>query len=62
MRSGPRSTCRRGLPQDLAEMRTILILVFVVAAGTGGEVVLTHAMKQLGEVHDFRPRAIANFV
>jgi ceramide glucosyltransferase len=43
-------------------MRTILILVFVVATGTGGEVVLTHAMKQLGEVHDFRPRAIANFV
>jgi len=43
-------------------MRTTLILLFVVATGIGGEVVLTHAMKQLGEVHDFRPSAIAQFV
>jgi ceramide glucosyltransferase len=43
-------------------MRTTLILLFVVATGTGGEVLITHAKKQLGEVHDFRPRAIAHFV
>ena len=43
-------------------MRTFSILTFVVLTGTGGEICLTHAMKLLGEVHDFRPRAIAAFV
>jgi ceramide glucosyltransferase len=43
-------------------MRTALILTFVVVTGTGGEICLTHAMKLLGEVHDFRPRAIVTFV
>src|SRR2546427_5348229 len=43
-------------------MRAIPILIFVVLTGTGGEICLTHAMKLLGEVHDFRPRAIASFV
>jgi len=42
-------------------MRTAAILIFVVVTGTGGEICLTHAMKLLGEVHDFRPRAIASF-
>jgi len=42
-------------------MRTAGILVFVVVTGTGGEICLTHAMKLLGEVHDFRPRAIVSF-
>ena len=39
-------------------MRTALILGFVVLTGTGGEISLTHAMKQLGEVHQFSPSAI----
>jgi ceramide glucosyltransferase len=43
-------------------MRTAAILIFVVVTGTGGEICLTHAMKLLGEVHDFHPRAIATFV
>jgi len=43
-------------------MRTALILIFVVVTGTGGEISLTHAMKLLGEVTDFRPRAILRFV
>jgi ceramide glucosyltransferase len=43
-------------------MRTASILIFVVVTGTGGEICLTHAMKLLGEVHDFRPRAIFIFV
>jgi ceramide glucosyltransferase len=43
-------------------MRTASILIFVVATGTGGEICLTHAMKLLGEVHDFHPRAILAFV
>ena len=40
-------------------MRTALILSFVVLTGTGGEISLTHAMKQIGEVHQFSPSAIA---
>src|SRR6202040_3068681 len=43
-------------------MRTASILIFVVLTGTGGEICLTHAMKLLGEVHDFHPRAILSFV
>ena len=43
-------------------MRTASILFIVVATGTGGEICLTHAMKLLGEVHDFRPRSILSFV
>jgi ceramide glucosyltransferase len=43
-------------------MRTAVILTIVVVTGTGGEICLTHAMKLLGEVHDFRPRAILSFV
>jgi ceramide glucosyltransferase len=43
-------------------MRTAPILLFVVVTGTGGEICLTHAMKLLGEVHDFRPGAIVSFV
>ena len=43
-------------------MRTASILLCVVVTGTGGEMCLTHAMKLLGEVHDFHPRAIASFI
>jgi drug/metabolite transporter (DMT)-like permease len=43
-------------------MRTAVILTFVVVSGTAGEICLTHAMKALGEVHDFRPREIATFL
>jgi ceramide glucosyltransferase len=43
-------------------MRTASILIFVVVTGTGGEICLTHAMKLLGEVQDFHPRAILSFV
>jgi drug/metabolite transporter (DMT)-like permease len=35
-----------------------LLLFFVVVAGTGGELCVTRAMKQVGEVTDFRPSAI----
>ena len=40
-------------------MRTALILGFVVLTGTCGEISLTHAMKQIGEVRHFSPGAIA---
>jgi uncharacterized membrane protein len=39
-------------------MRTALILSFVVLTGTCGEISLTHAMKQIGEVQEFSPAAI----
>jgi drug/metabolite transporter (DMT)-like permease len=42
-------------------METALILV-IVLAGTGGELCVSRAMKSLGEVHDFRPRALVRFV
>jgi ceramide glucosyltransferase len=41
-------------------MRTALILGFVVLTGTCGEISLTHAMKQIGEVQHFSPAAILN--
>jgi drug/metabolite transporter (DMT)-like permease len=39
-------------------MRTFLFLAIVVLAGTGGELAATHAMKRIGEVKDFAPRAV----
>jgi drug/metabolite transporter (DMT)-like permease len=39
-----------------------IFLSLIVAAGTGGELCVSHAMKALGEVHDFRPAALAHFV
>ena len=35
-----------------------LCLAIVVLAGTSGEIAITHAMKRIGEVHRFTPRAI----
>jgi drug/metabolite transporter (DMT)-like permease len=43
-------------------MRELLLLFFVVAAGTGGELCVTRAMKQIGEVTDFRLHAIARVI
>lgn len=40
-------------------MRTAFFLAIVVLAGTGGEIAATHAMKRIGEVRQFSPRAIA---
>ncbi|MGA8224419.1 MAG: hypothetical protein WB780_22430 [Candidatus Acidiferrales bacterium] len=39
-------------------MREIVLIFFIVVAGTGGELCLTRAMKTIGEVHDFRPMAL----
>jgi drug/metabolite transporter (DMT)-like permease len=43
-------------------MRTALVLAVLVLTGTGGEIAVTHAMKQLGEVHQFSPRAILRVI
>jgi len=39
-------------------LREIVLLFFIVFAGTGGEICLSRAMKQIGEVHDFHPASI----
>jgi drug/metabolite transporter (DMT)-like permease len=36
----------------------VVLIFFIVVAGTGGELCLTRAMKTIGEVHDFRPLAL----
>ena len=43
-------------------MREIALLFLIVVAGTAGELCVSRAMKSIGEVHDFRPRFILNFV
>jgi drug/metabolite transporter (DMT)-like permease len=43
-------------------MREALLLFFVVASGTGGEICVTRAMKRVGEVTDFRPLAVARVI
>lgn len=35
-----------------------ILLAVVVLAGTAGEVAVTRAMKSIGEVHQFHPRAL----
>lgn len=39
-------------------MRTFLFLTIVVLSGTGGDIAMTHAMKRIGEVKNFAPRAL----
>ena len=43
-------------------MREFLFLTLLVISGTGGELCVTHAMKKIGEVHDFRPAALVKFI
>ena len=42
-------------------MREAIFFFFIVVAGTGGELCVSRAMKSVGEVHDFRPRALVKF-
>jgi uncharacterized membrane protein len=39
-------------------MRIWMLLAVVVLAGTAGEISVTRAMKRIGEVHQFHPRAV----
>jgi drug/metabolite transporter (DMT)-like permease len=43
-------------------MREFLVLTVLVVSGTSGELCITHAMKSLGEMHDFRPAALLQFI
>ena len=40
----------------------IVLFTLIVVSGTGGELCVSRAMKKIGEVHDFRPRAIAGVI
>jgi len=39
-----------------------ILFLFIIGAGTGGELCVSRAMKTIGEVHDFRPRALVRFI
>jgi drug/metabolite transporter (DMT)-like permease len=43
-------------------VREALLFVVIIVAGTGGELCVTRAMKDIGEVHDFRPVALLRFI
>ena len=43
-------------------MRTSLCLSIIVLGTTGGEVAVSHAMKQVGEVRDFALRSLLDFL
>jgi drug/metabolite transporter (DMT)-like permease len=43
-------------------IRTAVFVAIVVVASTGGEIAVTHAMKRVGEVHDFSPREILRVI
>lgn len=43
-------------------MLEFIFLFLIIGAGTGGELCISHAMKVVGEVHDFRPAALFQFV
>jgi drug/metabolite transporter (DMT)-like permease len=40
----------------------IILFLIIVLSGTGGELCVSRAMKQVGEVTDFRPAAIARVI
>jgi len=41
--------------------RLVLMLVFFICCSTGGEIAMTHGMKQVGEPESFRPGALLRF-
>jgi drug/metabolite transporter (DMT)-like permease len=43
-------------------MLKVLYFFMIVVAGTGGELCVSRAMKQVGEVHDFSPAAIVRVI
>ena len=43
-------------------MREAILFLIIIVAGTGGELCVTRAMKDIGEVHDFRPAALLRFI
>ncbi|MFZ0634089.1 MAG: EamA family transporter [Candidatus Acidiferrales bacterium] len=43
-------------------MRAALFFTIIVCAGTGGEIAVSRAMKEVGEVHDFSPRNLVRVI
>jgi drug/metabolite transporter (DMT)-like permease len=43
-------------------MRAALFFAIIVCAGTGGEIAVSRAMKEVGEVRDFSPRNLVRIV
>ena len=43
-------------------MREVALFFFIIVAGTGGELCVSRAMKSIGEMHDFSPKSLFNFV
>jgi drug/metabolite transporter (DMT)-like permease len=54
---GPRPEQREHI-----KVREAVLFFFIVVAGTGGELCVSRAMKSVGEVHDFSPWSLVNFV
>jgi len=40
----------------------VILFLLIVVSGTGGELCVSRAMKRVGEVKDFRPRAIVRVI
>jgi drug/metabolite transporter (DMT)-like permease len=40
----------------------LILFLLIVVAGTGGELCVSRAMKEVGEVKDFRPQAIGRVI
>jgi uncharacterized membrane protein len=43
-------------------MRSFILFFLIIASGTGGELCVSRAMRSIGEVHDFSPKSILDFV
>lgn len=43
-------------------LKVVLLLVFFICCSTGGEIAMTHGMKQVGEPESFRPAALLRFL
>jgi len=42
--------------------KVVLLLIFFICCSTGGEIAMTHGMKQVGEPESFRPAALLRFL
>jgi drug/metabolite transporter (DMT)-like permease len=42
--------------------KIVVLLVFFICCSTGGEIAMTHGMKQVGEPQGFRPMALLRFL
>jgi drug/metabolite transporter (DMT)-like permease len=43
-------------------IKVILMLIFFICSGTGGEIAVTYGMKKIGAPESFRPRALLRFI